>query len=134
MGITSLAFKVTARETDGRLFLMEQTSHAPGGPPRHLHLEQEEWFYAVEGEFLVEVGRRSHRLAAGDSLLAPRGVPHAWTFVGGGVGRLLIGFSPAGSIEAFFRLVGATGSMPAEDPDLWLAHGMHLVGPPLMVD
>ena len=131
MGITTLAFKVMPRETDGRLFVVEQTSPGRGGPPRHVHLHQEEWFFALEGDFVVEVGGRAHRLGPGDSILAPRNIPHTWAFVGDGVGRLLIGFTPAGRMEAFFRAVTATGAMPSEDPGLWLAHGMRVVGPPL---
>jgi quercetin 2,3-dioxygenase len=131
MGITTLAFKVMPRETGGGLFVVEQTSHGRGGPPRHVHLHQEEWFYPLAGEFVVEVGGRTHRLGTGDSILAPRDIPHTWAFVGDGVGRLLIGFTPAGQMEAFFRAVTATGAMPSEDPGLWLAHGMRVVGPPL---
>jgi quercetin dioxygenase-like cupin family protein len=134
MGITTLAFKVASRDTGGALFVVEQTNHGRGGPPRHVHFAQEEWFYAVEGEFVAEVGGRVHRLAPGDSLLAPRNIPHVWAFVGGGVGRLLIAFTPAGQMEAFFRAVTATASMPSENPELWLAHGMRVVGPPLAVD
>ena len=133
MGITSLAFKVTTAETGGGLFVIEQTSHERGGPPRHLHLEQEEWFYAVEGRFVVEVGGRTHQLGPGDSILAPRNVPHAWAFVGDGVGRLLIAFTPAGRMEAFFRTVTETRAMPTVDPELWLAHGLRVTGPPLSI-
>jgi quercetin 2,3-dioxygenase len=133
MGITTLAFKVASRDTGGALFVVEQTNRARGGPPRHIHLAQEEWFYALEGEFIVEVGGRTDRLGPGDSLLAPRGIEHSWAFVGDRVGRLLIAFTPAGQMEAFFRAVTATEAMPSEDPGLWLAHGMRVVGPPLAV-
>ena len=73
------------------------------------------------------------RLGAGDSVLAPRGVPHTWAFTGRGDGRLLVAFTPAGDMEAFFRTVTATDAMPSQDPALWLAHGMRVVGPPLEV-
>ena len=36
--------------------MLENTFHAKGGPARHLHYDQDEWFYAVEGEFIIEVG------------------------------------------------------------------------------
>lgn len=134
MGITTLAFKVATRDTGGRLFVIEQTNHTKGGPPRHVHPDQDEWFYAIEGAFVAEVGGRSERLTAGDSLLAPRGIPHVWAFVGDGIGRLLVAFTPAGKMEAFFHEVTKTEAMPAQDPALWLAHGMRVVGPPLSVD
>jgi hypothetical protein len=46
----------------------------------------------------------------------------------------LIAFTPAGKMEAFFNAVAKTNAMPAQDPDLWRAHGMELVGPPLPID
>src|SRR5215470_11404477 len=51
-----LDFKVLTRETGGALFIMENRNMVRGGPPRHVHYEQEEWFYFVEGsdEVLME--------------------------------------------------------------------------------
>jgi mannose-6-phosphate isomerase-like protein (cupin superfamily) len=57
---------------------------------------QAEWFYALEGEFSIEVGQERITLKPGDSLLAPRKVPHVWAYVGATRGRILIAFMPAG--------------------------------------
>ncbi|MGE5463158.1 MAG: cupin domain-containing protein, partial [Syntrophothermus sp.] len=100
---------------------------------RHLHYDQEEWFYAVEGEFIMEVGQERCVLKPGDSLLAPRKVPHVWAFTGGGRGKILISFLPAGNMESFFREVTKANAMPPQNPELWRVHGMELVGPPLKV-
>ena len=64
------------------LFVIENTFHAKGGPARHLHYHQDEWFYSIEGEFILEVGDQRLRLRTGDSLLAPRKMPHVWAYVG----------------------------------------------------
>jgi quercetin dioxygenase-like cupin family protein len=133
MGVSTIGFKVETADTRGGLFVLEQMSVRKGGPPRHIHPEQDEWFYAVVGEYVVEVGQNRYRLSAGDSLLAPRGVPHVWAFVGDTLGRLLVGFTPAGKMEAFFREVTKTNAMPTQDPKLWLEYGMQVVGPPLAV-
>jgi len=68
-----LDFKVLTGETSGALFIMENRNMVRGGPPRHVHYEQEEWFYFVEGsdEVLMEVGEQKLRLKPGDSVLAP---------------------------------------------------------------
>jgi hypothetical protein len=47
---------------------------------------------------------------------------------------MLIGFMPAGSMEAFFRIVTKDNAMPAQDPELWRSHGMELLGPPLRIE
>jgi len=132
LGVSTIAFKVVPQDSSG-LLILENAFHAEGGPARHLHYDQDEWFYAVEGEFLIEVGQEQIRLQPGDSLLAPRRVPHVWASVGETGGRILIAFMPAGKMEAFFREVTKANAMPPQDPELWRAHGMELVGPPLTV-
>ncbi len=97
MGITVLRYKVAPGDTNGQLFVIEQTMLAKGGPPRHVHFEQDEWFFPLEGDFVAEVGDQRHALRPGDSLLAPRRQPHVWAYVGDQMGRILIAFSPAGS-------------------------------------
>lgn len=132
LGVSAVTFKVCPPGGSGVLIL-ENSFHDKGGPPRHLHHDQDEWFYAVEGEFVVEVGQERFILKPGDSLLAPRRVPHVWAHVGERNGRMLIAFMPAGKMEAFFREVTRANAMPAQDPALWRAHGMDVVGPPLPV-
>ena len=90
---------------------------------------------AVEGEFIVEVGQERFNLKPGDSLLAPRNVPHVWAYKGESKrGRILIAFMPAGKMEAFFREVTKANAMPPQNPELWRAHDMELLGPPLSVE
>jgi quercetin dioxygenase-like cupin family protein len=132
LGVSTIAFKVTSQDPNG-LLVLENTFHQKGGPARHWHHEQDEWFYVVEGEFLIEVGEERFTLNPGDSLLAPRKIPHVWAFVGETTGRILIAFMPAGRMEAFFREVTKANAMPPQDPALWHAHGMELLGPPLSV-
>ena len=135
-GLMPFSVKVSARDTAGGLFVLEQSNAYRGGPARHVHRAQEEWFYVVRGRYHVEVDDHLHVLGPGDALLAPRGVPHAWALVDDVPGTMVIAFSPAGSMEAFFdeacELHGA-GPTP-ELTDLFRRHGMDLVGPPLEVD
>ena len=56
-GYSSILFKVLPRETNAGLFIIEHVNLIKGGPPLHLHLHQEEWFYVMEGE----IGRASCR-------------------------------------------------------------------------
>lgn len=133
LGISVIDFKLCPQDSDG-LLILENTFRAKGGPARHLHFDQDEWFYAVEGDFIIEVGQERVRLKPGDSLLAPRRVPHVWAHVGEDRGRILIVFMPAGKMEAFFREVTKANAMPPQDPELWRAHGMELLGPPLAVE
>ena len=133
LGISTIAFK-SLPTVDHDILIIENSFHAPGGPAKHLHFDQDEFFYALEGSFVIEVGECRYHMEAGDSLMAPRRVPHVWASVGSGVGRMLISFTPAGLMESFFRTVTLENAMPPSDPELWLAHGMELKGPPLSLD
>jgi len=132
LGISAISFKVTPADSSG-LLIIENTFQAKGGPARHLHYNQDEWFYVTKGEFLFEVGQEKLRMNPGDSLLAPRNVPHVWAYAGDDVGSILISFMPAGKMESFFREVTKANAMPPQDPALWRAHEMELLGPPLAV-
>ena len=130
LGISTISFKVMPQDNTGFL-IIENTFREKGGPARHLHYNQDEWFYITEGEFLFEVGQEKFQLKAGDSLLAPRRVPHVWAYTGSGSGSVLIAFLPAGKMESFFREVTKANAMPPQDPELWRMHEMELLGPPL---
>ena len=133
-GISRVFFKVSTEDSHGSLFVMEMTHHAKGGPSRHLHYEQDEWFYVVEGEYVFEVGQERVRLKPGDSVFGPRKVPHVWAFVGDTPGRILFIFTPAGQVEAFFRAPGKADVTLPQDPAFFRAYGMELVGPPLAIE
>ncbi|PWB71831.1 cupin [candidate division GN15 bacterium] len=132
LGISTVTFKRTPSYLSDAM-IIENTFHAKGGPPRHRHLHQDEWFYIVDGEFSFEIGTERYTLTRGDSLFAPRRVSHVWAHTGEGRGKVLIAFFPAGQMEAFFRIVTDRNAMPPEDPKLWYDHGMELLGPPLRV-
>lgn len=135
-GLKPIDFKVSARDTGGRFFILEQTNSRVGGPPRHVHHEQEEWFYVLEGEYAIEVGETTYHLGPGDCVLAPRAIPHVWACVGNGNGRILIIFQPAGQMEAFFEESTQLDTLPPKEElaDLFQRHGMTVVGPPMPLE
>ena len=54
LGFGTILFKVLPRETGSGLFVIEHKDLGHGGPPVHLHLHQDEWFYVMEGEVLFQ--------------------------------------------------------------------------------
>jgi mannose-6-phosphate isomerase-like protein (cupin superfamily) len=133
IGVSSTDFKVSSQDSSGGLFVMEHTNTKKGGPPRHLHHNEDEWFYAIQGEYIVEVGSDRVRLKSGDSILAPREVPHSFAFVGSTPGKLLIGFTPGKNMEEFFRNRPSSTAY-RNDAELYRAYGMELLGPPIPVE
>jgi quercetin dioxygenase-like cupin family protein len=118
LGISSVAFKVTSQESKD-LFVVEITLDKKGGPARHVHLFQDEWFYVLEGKFLLEVGEERFHLKPGDSAFGPKNVPHGWAFVAGPRGRMLFVVSPIGKLEAFFVDAGKRNALPSSDQNQW---------------
>lgn len=127
LGFSSLAFKVGTAETAGGLFVIEHTHLLPGGPPLHMHLHQEEWFYVMEGEVVFQVGDQRVHLKEGESILAPRQVPHTFSSVGE-ASRLLIGFCPAGKMEQYFR-DAEEHKAQAGTAEFMRQYDMELIGP-----
>ena len=135
VGLSTTAFKVLTSDSGGGLFVMEHEMRGKGGPPRHLHHNEDEWFYVLEGDYVAEIGNEHFRLKAGDSIFGPRGVPHVWAHVGDSVGRLLVSFAPANKMEAYFRDTenrSRDGEYLA-DAAVYQTYGLELLGPPLTV-
>ncbi|MFZ0747056.1 MAG: cupin domain-containing protein [Terracidiphilus sp.] len=127
-GFSSILFKVASRETSGGLFIIEHDNLVKGGPPLHLHLHQEEWFCVLKSEVLFQVGDGRIKLHAGDSILGPRSIPHAFSMVGETPGKMLIAFIPARKMEQFFRDT-AIPNPPNQDAAFFSRYEMKLLGP-----
>ena len=108
VGIGSVCLSGT--DTGGAYCLME-ASLAPGmGVPRHTHTREDEAYFVLFGELEVTVGDRVFVLNAGDTLIAPRGIPHQLRNSGAVENHYLLAFSPSG----FEGFVMAT-AIPAPD-------------------
>src|SRR2546430_6134368 len=71
-------WKATAEETDGAFLLFEDYMSKGKATPLHVHTNEDESLYVLEGEILVHVDGRSHRVGSRGLAVAPRGCPHAF--------------------------------------------------------
>ena len=132
--------KISGADTNGEYGLLEVTVRAGEGSPWHVHPDEDEWFYVLEGEFTVYVGDRRLSLPAGSFAFGPRGVPHTFMAETDGA-RALIGFQPF-LFEGFLREVGEPAAErvlppPLEAPPdmarllpIGARNGMEILGPP----
>src|SRR5215510_16398552 len=90
---------LSGMDTGGAYCLLE-VSLAPGmGVPRHTHTREDEAYFVLAGELEVTVGDRVFVLHAGDTLMAPRNIPHELRNSGTRENHFLLLFSPSGFEE-----------------------------------
>ena len=129
-----LVFKVTGDDTDGAFdyFVVEVAPH--GGPPLHVHREQEESLHVLSGRFKVRVGDEEQVLEQGGFAFMPSGLPHAFLNLTGEPAEIVIVYTPGGGHRFYEELGPLTREgMPdrAEVAACFERHGMTLLGPPL---
>jgi len=137
-GVTTntIDVKVSSKDTDGQLTIIEQTGLSfKGGPPMHVHTEQDETFYIVEGEYVFIAGDERFALKAGDTIFLPRGVAHAFIQITERA-KAVISYQPSGKMEEFFQATSKWTSPPTpeEVSAVFAANGMMVVGPPIKLD
>ncbi len=77
-----------------------------GGPPPHIHYQQEEAFYVLEGTFSFLSGDKTIEAEPGSFMWIPRGTLHTFKNTGAQSGKVLVTSTFLGSHERFFRVVG----------------------------
>ncbi len=112
---TKMTCKVGSDETSGEYSIVENTVGPRDGAPPHVHYNEDEIFYVVEGEFEIRCGERTFRAGKGSLAVLPRNVPHAFRNVGGAEGRVLTTITPGG-FEKFFEEVSR--EVPTMPPDV----------------
>jgi quercetin dioxygenase-like cupin family protein len=108
VGIGSVC--LSGADTGGAYCLLD-IGLAPGMTvPRHMHTREDEAYYVLSGELEVVVGDEVFILRAGDTLMAPRDIPHQLRNSGDVENHYLIMFSPSG-FEGFLKAT----AVPAPD-------------------
>jgi quercetin dioxygenase-like cupin family protein len=97
--------KIGRADTNGSLGLLEIVVPPGLGSPWHVHPEEDEWFYVLDGNLTVYVGDARLDLKTGGFAFGPKGVPHTFIAAGPGTTRALVGFAPM-QFEGFLREVG----------------------------
>jgi quercetin dioxygenase-like cupin family protein len=118
-----------------------ELSGAPGDtPPLHVHTDEDETFYVLEGELTVHIaGHEPVVLRSGDAAFAPRGVPHVYVvtsatparWLGTTTGHQFASFVEALSTPALAPTLPTDAEIdPAHVAAVAARHGIELLGPP----
>ncbi|HYD08550.1 MAG TPA: cupin domain-containing protein [Acidimicrobiales bacterium] len=104
--------KVTTAETGGAYNVTEHLVSAAANPPAHVHHEEDEAFYVLEGAVRFFAGDREPVDAtAGTFAFAARGEAHRFEVLTPTARMLVIGSGkPADDVETFFHGAGTPAS------------------------
>ena len=115
-------FLVTGDETNNAYFQFEALVPSGGGPPPHIHHDEDETFYLAQGTLEMRMGDVVVSAKAGDFVNVPRGTVHGFKNVGGETAKMIVTFVPAGFEkyfeEVFPSAVDRTATPPAVTQEL----------------
>jgi mannose-6-phosphate isomerase-like protein (cupin superfamily) len=132
-----LIFKVTGDDTGGAFdyFIVEVAPH--GGPPLHVHHNQEETIHVVKGRYKIRIGDDIFYLQEGGFAYLPSKVPHAFLNLTDEPGEIVVVYTPGGG-HKFYEELGpiSRGAHPDREVigALFAKYDMALLGPPLSPD
>lgn len=137
-GLTTI--KADHTGSAGSATVTEQLAPRGVGSPLHVHHNENEWFYVLEGELTIWVSGRTVVAGAGSFVFGPRDVPHTF-IVSSEQARFLLVTEPGGFGD-FVRALGeptATPELPPgppAQPDMEAVlrvaaqYGLEILGPP----
>ena len=96
-----MTFLATGEETRGQFALIEAVGRKGNVPPPHIHHNEDEIFYVLEGEIAASVNGRTIKVTPGTMVFLPRDVRHSFTIESEQV-RMLQLLTPAG-LEGWFK-------------------------------
>ena len=134
----TFTWKATAAETAGAFIMLEDRMERGKTTPLHMHPNEDEAIYVLEGELLVDIEGEQHRVGQGGLFVAPRGVAHA--FMVTSETAHVLSLQTPGTGESFYRDAGepvsatVDGSRPADWARLRAvaeqSDSIELLGPP----
>lgn len=123
---------LTGNDTNGQFSQYEMIVPPGAGAPPHVHEQDDETFFVIDGDFEFLCGDQVHRGSAGTSVFLPRHIPHTFRNVGDAAGRILATATPAGH-EFFFEDIDDLTRRGAFTPDAAIAvcrrHKIELIPP-----
>jgi quercetin dioxygenase-like cupin family protein len=104
------------------------------GPPLHVHAEQHDSFYVLDGVLTVQIGDELVDLMPGDFASVPPGVPHTFDNTRKDQPAVKVcNLMTPGGLDEFLDTANTQGAWrdPAQLAALGAKHGSTFIGPPI---
>jgi quercetin dioxygenase-like cupin family protein len=112
----TLAFvRASAESANGGFGLVENVMPPGFESPYHLHHNEDEGFYVLEGHVTFILDGRKSKAGPGAFVFGPRGIPHGFRVEGNAPARILLMAVPGG-FEKFVVEMGEPAAAPVLPP------------------
>ncbi|HEX8395247.1 MAG TPA: cupin domain-containing protein [Longimicrobium sp.] len=131
---TDFELMLDGEQTGGALAIALTATHPGGGPPPHVHQNEDEIFIVQEGTIELWSDGAWTPAGPGSVSFLPRGVPHTYRNAGTEIARHWVIVTPAG-FDRFYARWSEEFNQPA-GPDMAslmqiaAEHGIEILGPP----
>ena len=114
LGGLGVQFKLGGEQTGGLLAIVEHPIEPGRLVPPHVHRNEDEYSYVLEGRIGARIGDQIFEAGPGSYVIKPRNIPHTFWNVGPEPARLIEIITPAG-FELFFDELGELAATSAPD-------------------
>jgi quercetin dioxygenase-like cupin family protein len=120
-------------ETQGAFSILDYRAPAGFGVPRHTHHREDEVLHVISGQSVVWTPEHSSIIGPGDTILLPKGIPHAWQSYGDQPVHFAVTVAPSGFESYFPGIIDRNFVLSDIDglTKLLAELGIDVFGPPL---
>lgn len=125
---------LTTEETNGAMSIVDSTTPAGEGPPRHVHANEDEVFIVLTGEIEIWIEGETRRIGPSQASFIPRGKEHTFRVCSDTPSRHLVILTPGGFEGFFYEAADGALRIPEDMPAIMEAaarHHLTFTGPPL---
>ena len=115
---TLVNIRVSEKENQDGISVLEHRAYQNDSPPLHIHQNEDEIFYVLEGDFRFLIDKEEFRLKKGDILTAPKAMPNTYRIASAEGGRWMT-ITSGKDFEHFVKAF----ERPAEKIELPVKHG-----------
>jgi quercetin dioxygenase-like cupin family protein len=133
LGVTYKTILETSA-TGGAMSIVESLSPVGSGPPRHVHMAEDETFVMLTGLCRVWIEGEESTKGPGETVFVPRGKEHTFQVIGDEPSRHLVILTPGGFEGFFAEMAKGRFEIPADMAEIEESakrHNLTFTGPPL---
>jgi quercetin dioxygenase-like cupin family protein len=118
--------KASAADTGGQMTIVEVTEPPGAEAPLHVHHNEDEAFWVLDGDATFEIGGTTVEARAGDFAFGPRHIPHRYS-VGDAGCRMLFILTPGGFEDAVTAMSVPAGARTLPPPSVEAPHAANIL-------